>query len=161
MGGGGVVRTESLWNVEQTVTPSPNPSAALVWPQCAVFQIPMPHHMYLVPSHPFQNLFPATLHWGNGLCVLPCNVWLLPLTFSWLFQQMSFTAMLFLQSPLMLLGFLLFTCPSFLCPWGCVSYYHPSPAKSMPFHSTFLHSILLSHPLSIWPIYVVCIIAIC
>lgn len=125
----------------------------------------------------FRSLCPITCIWyphtlsrtcfllhctqETGFCVLPYNVWILPLTFSWLFQQMSFTAMLFLQSPLMLLGFLLSTCPSFLRPWGCVSYYHPSPAKSMPLHSTLLHSILLSHPLSIWPMYVVCIMAIC
>lgn len=42
---------------------------ALVWPHWAVFQISVPHHTYLVPPHPVQNLFPATLHSGNwALC---------------------------------------------------------------------------------------------
>lgn len=125
----------------------------------------------------FRSLCPITYMWyphtlprtrfllhctqETGPCVLPYNVWLLLLTFSWLLQQMSFTSMLFPQSPLKLLRFLPSTCPSFLYPWGCVSYYHPSPAKSMPLHSTLLHCNLFSHPLSIWPIYVVCIIAIC
>lgn len=148
-----------MWN--RLLPPVQTHVPALVWPHWAIFQISVPHHNYSVPPYPFQNPFLATLHWGNWALCFPYNVWLLPLTFSWLLQQMSFTAMLFLQPSLILLGFLLFTCPSFLCPWGCVSYYHPSPAKSMPLHSTLLHCILFSHPLSMWPIYVVGIIAIC
>lgn len=56
-----------MWN--RLLPPVQTHLPALVWPHSAAFQISVPHHTYLVPPHPFQNLFPATLHSGNwALC---------------------------------------------------------------------------------------------